>query len=205
MNAYEAVKSVIGSRCSVRVFKPDPIPDDVIREILWAGIRAPTASAGEQWLFFVVKDEEKRNKIYELIMDAQREYLERMLVNRWSKEQVEEYFRQAEKEGTYRAPVYILAYIDFRRRTLTDEYREIEEFWAVQSATLALGNMITAAWARGIGSVWLGVPIMRPEKYDEILGAPENTKLVGGLALGYPATETRPTKRRPLEETVIFL
>ncbi len=205
MDAYEAVKNVIGTRCSVRVFKPDPIPDDVLREILWAGIRAPTASAGEQWLFFVVRDEEKRRRIYDLIMDAQREYLERMLINRWSEERIEEYFKQVERERTYWAPVYILAYMDFRRRTLTNEYKEVEEFWALQSVTLALGNMITAAWARGIGSVWLGVPVLRSVSYDEILGAPENTKLIGGLALGYPATETKPTKRRPLEEAVVFL
>ncbi len=205
MDAYEAVKKVIGTRCSVRVFKVDPIPDEDLREILWAGIRAPTASAGEQWLFFVVRDEERKKKIYDLIIDAQREYLGKMLLNRWSDEQIEEYFKQVEREKTYWAPVYIFAYMDFRHRTLTDEYKEMEEKWALQSATIALGNMITAAWAKGIGSVWLGVPLMRAEKYDEVLGAPENTKLVGGLALGYPAVEPKPTKRRPLEETVDFL
>lgn len=131
MNVYELVKGVIGTRCSVRVFKPDPIPDEVLKEILWVGIRAPTASAGEQWLFFVVKGGEE--KTYDLIMNAQREYLERMLIDKWSEERIERYFKEAEKEKTYWAPVYILAYMDFRRRTLINEYKEVEEFWALQS------------------------------------------------------------------------
>jgi nitroreductase len=202
---YETVKKVIGTRCSVRTFRPDPISDEDVREILWAGIRAPTASAGEQWYFIVVKDEEKRKKVYDLILEAQHIYLEKMLLDRWSQEKIDRYFEEVKVKKVYWAPVYIIAYLDFRRRLCVKEYEEIENLWALQSISTALENMILAAWAKGIGSVWLGVPVLKEEEFDKLLGPSPGTKLVGGLALGRPAGETSPTKRKAVEEVTRFV
>ncbi|RLG45179.1 MAG: nitroreductase family protein, partial [Thermoproteota archaeon] len=57
----------INERKSVRWFKQDPLDESIIRKILEAAIRAPTAMAMEQWFFIVVEDEEKRKNIWELL------------------------------------------------------------------------------------------------------------------------------------------
>ncbi|MHA1469778.1 MAG: nitroreductase family protein, partial [Candidatus Asgardarchaeia archaeon] len=51
---------IINSRCSIRHFELKPIPNDIIDKIIKAGIRAPTASAAEQWFFVVIEKETVR-------------------------------------------------------------------------------------------------------------------------------------------------
>ena len=47
------------TRRSVRKFTDQPVPVDVIREILKAGVRAPNAGNRQPWRFVVVTDREK--------------------------------------------------------------------------------------------------------------------------------------------------
>ena len=55
---------------AIRRFKPDPIPDDVMEDIMQATIRAPNGGNTQQWRFIIVKDEEKRRKLGELYREA---------------------------------------------------------------------------------------------------------------------------------------
>lgn len=52
MEFYEVIKK----RKSVRKYRPDPIPDDVLNRILDAGRIAPSAKNLQPWHFIVVKD-----------------------------------------------------------------------------------------------------------------------------------------------------
>jgi nitroreductase len=52
MDFYEAVRS----RTSIRSYKPDPVPDDMLNRILEAGRLAPSAKNYQPWKFIVVKD-----------------------------------------------------------------------------------------------------------------------------------------------------
>jgi nitroreductase len=52
MDFYDAVQK----RLSVRSYKPDPIPEDVLTRILEAGRVAPSAKNYQPWKFIVVKD-----------------------------------------------------------------------------------------------------------------------------------------------------
>jgi nitroreductase len=43
---------------AMRRLKPDPVPDELIRKIIDAGLRAPTGGDSQNWRFIVVKDPE---------------------------------------------------------------------------------------------------------------------------------------------------
>ncbi len=62
MDALEA----IAARRSVRKFKPDPVPRDVLLRVLDAGRLAPTAHNDQPWEFVVVTDAALRNRIAEI-------------------------------------------------------------------------------------------------------------------------------------------
>jgi nitroreductase len=49
---YETVQR----RLSVRTYKPDPVPEDVLNRVLEAGRLAPSAKNNQPWKFIVVKD-----------------------------------------------------------------------------------------------------------------------------------------------------
>jgi nitroreductase len=52
MDFYETVQR----RLSVRSYKPDPVPEDVLNRVLEAGRLAPSAKNFQPWKFIVVKD-----------------------------------------------------------------------------------------------------------------------------------------------------
>ncbi len=74
--------------------------------------------------------------------------------------------------------------------------------WAVISTTIALQNMVIAAWALGVGSCWIGD--FDEEKAKELLGIPEKWSIVALVSLGYPAEEPQPKNRKSIEEIVSF-
>ncbi|MEM3229242.1 MAG: nitroreductase family protein [Fervidicoccaceae archaeon] len=198
------IEKIIGTRRSIRWFKQDPIPDEDLRRILEAGIRAPTASGAEQWLFVVVKDEGKRRALHDFIKRGQMIYLTRMLKRRAKQEELKEWESMFER-GIYLAPIYVMGLLNYNRRRLTDEYHLYEYLWGIESVTLALGNMILTAWAMGYGSVWIAVPQLLEEELKATLGLPENASYVGTLAIGKPAEQPELRPRIPLEESVVLL
>ena len=74
--------------------------------------------------------------------------------------------------------------------------------WAVVDATIAMQNMVIAAWALRIGSCWIGA--CNEEKVKELLKIPDKWKVVAFLTLGYPAEQPKPKNRKPFEELFSF-
>lgn len=74
----------------------------------------------------------------------------------------------------------------------------------IYSGVCAMENMWLAAWDMGLGVCWVTVD---EKTTRELLGLPDNHKLLGSLALGYPSTPARPRTdkdRRPLSEMVSY-
>jgi nitroreductase len=74
--------------------------------------------------------------------------------------------------------------------------------WSVVSTTIALQNMVVAAWAMGVGSCWIGD--FNEEKVKRLLSISENWKIVALVSFGYPAEKPQPRKKKPVEEIVGF-
>ena len=53
----EAVLALLKGRRSIRRYRPDPVPDEMIEQLLEAGQWAPSASNRQPWQFIVVRDE----------------------------------------------------------------------------------------------------------------------------------------------------
>lgn len=183
----------------MRRFRPDSIPDELVSKILWAATRAPTAGGRENWFFVVVKSGEARLRLHRLLIDAHVKYAKE--IAKLPPERIERW-RKLMEEGMYLAPLYIAVYIDLGRlssggrRDLSDP----EFIMEVQSAAAAMENAILAAWNLGLGSVWLGVPLLLEEEFNETLRPPPGHKLMGILAIGYPAESPKPKARKPVEE-----
>ena len=75
MDAFEALYT---TRAMRRVSE-DPIPDEVLKQMVDAGIRAPSGSNRQGWKFIVVTDQEIKNKLTEDINEMEKmlnEYLQ---------------------------------------------------------------------------------------------------------------------------------
>jgi len=74
--------------------------------------------------------------------------------------------------------------------------------WAVVDATIAMENMVIAAWSLGVGSCWIGA--CKEEKVKELLKIPDKWKVVALVTLGYPAEQPKPRKKKSFEELFKF-
>ena len=59
----EAVMALLKGRRSIRRYRPDPVPDEMVEQLLEAGRWAPSASNRQPWAFIVVRDEEVRRAV----------------------------------------------------------------------------------------------------------------------------------------------
>ncbi len=55
---------------AIRRLKPDPVPDDLIRNLIEAATKAPSGANRQPWRFVVVRDASARAKIAEWYLDA---------------------------------------------------------------------------------------------------------------------------------------
>ncbi len=74
--------------------------------------------------------------------------------------------------------------------------------WSVVSTTIALQNMVIAAWAMGVGSCWIGD--FNEEKVKKLLSIPESWDVVALVSFGYPAEKPQPRKKKSMEEIASF-
>lgn len=74
--------------------------------------------------------------------------------------------------------------------------------FAVSDASRAVQSMILTAWARGIGSNWVGFNNLQDVR--PLLNIPENIEILAIVPFGYPATSLGKglKKRKPLGEVV---
>jgi nitroreductase len=72
--------------------------------------------------------------------------------------------------------------------------------WSTVDTTIALQNMVIAAWALGIGSCWIGDFI--EDDVKELLRIPDDQKVVALISFGYPAEQPGSKQKKPLTEIV---
>lgn len=72
--------------------------------------------------------------------------------------------------------------------------------WSTIDTTIALQNMVIAAWVQGVGSCWIGD--FQEEEAKKLLGIPEDWKIVALVSFGYPTDQPRERQKKPLEEII---
>ena len=67
---------------------------------------------------------------------------------------------------------------------------------------IALEHLILAATEKGLGTCWIGA--FKEQLIKDILGVPENVRVVALTPLGYPAREASIRGRKPLTEIISY-
>jgi nitroreductase len=84
-------------------------------------------------------------------------------------------------------------------------YRQSEaimEKHSMMDVTIALQNMVIAAWVQGVGSCWMGA--FDASKLRDALNLPADATVVGAIALGVPDGQPRQPSKKPLSEIVRY-
>ena len=92
-----------------------------------------------------------------------------------------------------KAPVIIVACADPEKPAMRDDIPNY-----LVDIGIVVEHLILAATERGLGTCWVGA--FREDKIKEVLGIPQNIRVVECIPLGYPAQDPAPRSRKSLEE-----
>jgi len=204
----------IYSARSLRRFKPDPVPDEVITKVLDAAIRAPSGSNQQSWEFVVIKDAAQRKKIGDVYRKAG-EIMTALYTNRVKPAHMtDDAYRKLRASATYLidhmadAPVLLLACLKQTAPTGAPPKLPPEIAAAMKSLARTSGssiypavqNIILACRGLGLGTVLTTIHTFFEDEVKQILGLPPEVQTYALMPIGYPDGKFGPIKRRPVSE-----
>ena len=189
---------------AIRRYADEKIPDEALRDILFAATRAPSGSNRQPFRFIVLTDGPAAVEAKRLIGAGARRF--------WDAKRAEDGYdkgsgtqEDSPKSRLARAmqryvddyesvPVLVLAcYVRYRTHSASTDGASI--FPACQ-------NLLLAARALGYGGVLTGLHHMADGDLRALLGIPENADIMATITLGRPLGHHGPVRRRPLPELV---
>ncbi|MCG8698351.1 MAG: nitroreductase family protein [Bacteroidales bacterium] len=168
---------------SIRKYKSDPVPENILNSVLAAGTRASTTGNMQVYSIVVSKSTEIKEQLWEC------------------------HFKQ---DMVKQAPVVLTFCADFNRFSKWCEYRKalpgydnfLSFFTAAIDALLAAQNVALAAEDNKLGICYLGTTTYLAEKIISVLDLPKLVVPVTTLVVGYPEETPDLTDRLPLEAVI---
>jgi len=195
------VFDVISKRRSIRSYKPDGIPDDVLDRLLDAMRLAPSAANRQPWKFIVVRDKAMKAKLaaackfspgrpngQEFIAGAPA-----VVVACGSEKAARARYYKGDQvftaDGWAAAEARKEGAVDYESRLLVD-------------LAIALDHLALAALEEGLGTCWVAGLDERALK--ELLSIPDDMRAPLVMPIGYPESWPEPRPRKPLREIVCY-
>ena len=186
---------------AMRRLKPDPVPDELILQILQAGQWAANGGANQRWRFMVIKDRSIKERVQVWYQKA----FDEVVGPRYRGSEPPpgsspgRYRRQHDAveyltEHYHEAPVWIVACQDDGEETPTRS--------SGASIYPAVQNMLLAARALGLGATLTSRHLRHAQEVEEILGLPPGVHSYAILPIGYPMGNFGPVRRGPLADVV---
>jgi nitroreductase len=225
MDVVDAIKE----RKSIRAFKSDPVPLDLLKKIMEQALRAPSWANTQPWEFAVAAGKKLKaiqegfvKRGLDGMQDSQSEvhrpyefpelYMARIRAlqaserrgrtSEMTKEEMEARF--IDNFRHYGAPVciYLLIGKDF-------VYQEKGvNVWPVYDCGSVVQNIMLLATNYGLGTIAQAMAVVYPDIIRKELGIPEDRLIALGIAIGYPDRDNPVNKQRrdrePLDKIARF-
>jgi nitroreductase len=216
---------VVMGRRSIRGYKPDPVPMELVREVIALAVRAPSSLNTQPWYFHVVTGEPldriragnvernlagvpesrefRRQEAYAGVhRDRQIEIAKQLFgamgIERDDKAKRKDWVLRGFRQ--FDAPVSIV--ITYDKAVYGGDIAPFD-CGAVTNA------LVNAAWSRGLGCVINSQGIMQSPVVREHAGIPDDQVIMICVAMGWPddsfPANAVVSNRKPMEETVNFV
>jgi len=197
-------KEAIEKRRSIRKFKPDPVPDEVIEALLDAARLAPSGCNAQPWRFKIVKDIAIKLELAEaahrqpfiakapvvLICCADiRGYIEGTISS------IQDLGRTGSVED--RVVTLILERTEKMKALKTEELAPRVAF----NLAIAVEHIVLRALDFGLGTCW--VRLIDEQRVRDIFGWDKNIHVVALLPIGFPGESPPPRRRLNMNDIII--
>jgi nitroreductase len=171
------ILKVIQERRSIRKYKKDSVPDEILIDIIDAARAAPSWANTQVCQYIIVKDQ----KVKDLLLDTLTP-------------------TNPARAAVIDAPVVLCI---LAKRGISGFYKgepstDKEGYWFMFDAGIAMEHIVLSAWNFGLGTVHVGN--FDAKKAEAVLGIPDGLSIVEMTPIGYFDELPKPPPRKKLEE-----
>ncbi|MFC4083806.1 nitroreductase family protein [Amycolatopsis samaneae] len=171
-------------RRTVRMFSPDPVPEQVVLDAIATASTAPSGAHQQPWTFVLVTDPEVRQRIRDAAEAEERVSYEGRLGEEWLSA-LRPLGTDAVKPHLTEAPYLIVVFQ--QRYHLLEDGSTHKHYYVDESVGIAVGMLLTALQVAGLSALTHTPSPMR--FLAEVLGRPRNEKAFAVIPVGYPAED----------------
>ncbi|HMB70344.1 MAG TPA: nitroreductase family protein [bacterium] len=176
-------RPLLNGHRSIRSYRPDPIDDATLHDILHAATRASSSGNMQTYSIVVTRDAERRRALWRM---------------------------HFEQDMILQAPVLLTFCADWHRMTRWCELSDAEPGYdnllsflvAFADALITAQNAAIAAEGLGLGICYLGTTLQATRELTEFLELPPRTFPATTLVIGHPDEDPEPRARLPMESIV---
>lgn len=191
------------TRRSVRRFTSQAVDGETLERILQTTVCAPSAHNRQPWRFAVLTTQEQKYRLSEAMATN---FARDLATDGLPAHEIVARVTRSQQR-IHSAPVIVILCLDTSEMdTYPDPTRQAHEHtMAVQSLAAAGLQLMLAAHAEGLGSVWVCSPLFTPETVRQTLRLPPAWEPQAMLFLGHPDEQPPMRERKPLQEITLFL
>ncbi len=196
-----SLESVVRGRRSVRHFRGDPVPKQMILDAIEAAGWAPSPHGTQPWRFAVVESLERRAALADAMAETWRD----QLALDGEDVGIVQLRLDKSRERMLSASLLIIPclYLGDADEYPDSDRQEAEQLMAIQSIGAAIQNLQLALYAAGLDSGWMCAPLFCPEVVRDNLGLSLAMIPHAMIPVGYAVKEPQRRPRRPVEELII--
>ncbi|MFZ0160493.1 MAG: nitroreductase family protein [Kineosporiaceae bacterium] len=214
---------------AIRRFTKEPVPEELLVQLVDAALHGPSASNAQNWAFVIVRDVAQKRLLKAVWQRAWAFYrasvgasllrpgedpASRERVLRGADDLVDHLedvpalifvgvLRDADAERRLLSPGILVKYLGIGGATrFLGSGQKIGALAKGSTAYPAVQNMLLAARALGLGAVMTTQHFFVPGEFEKVLGLPKSFTLAAIVPVGWPAERFGPT-RRPEPRSVI--
>ncbi|HEV7734083.1 MAG TPA: nitroreductase family protein [Candidatus Binatia bacterium] len=210
---------------AMRRLKPDPVPDDVLRQLVDAALHGPSGSNAQNWRFVIVRDRAQKERMRAIWQRTWSFYLETFATAEPRPGEDITVRERTLLAGTWQLdhfveiPAFVcvcvardeaVAKVLASASTLTKAVRHFGLGGAIRLMTSggrtsgladgstaypAVQNLLLAARALGLGAVLTTQHFFVPGEFEAVLGIPKTATLAAIIPVGWPTGKFGPTHR----------
>ena len=181
-------RETVRNRRTIRKFTHDPVPKELVLELLEDAVYAPNHRLTEPWRFIYIGTESGKKKHADNL-DA---VLKEIKPNR-TEEQIKKFRKHIMSVPAF---LFVVVKEDENERARNDDFAAV---------SCLVQNLQLLTWEKGIGMVWKSGELLYNRKLQELMGLNSNERFAALLQIGYPAEIPEAQTRTPAKQLLTEL